>query len=136
MYSIVPSVGERWQQLLEGISEGVGVPLKYIEHKAPAPISELWGRQDLGAVFMGSLPFARSVPFPNVVAVPVPAPSAFQGEAEHWADLVVRADSRLNSLEDTFGKRLAMTSMGSQSGCLALLFHLMEFAKNGRALYP
>jgi ABC-type phosphate/phosphonate transport system substrate-binding protein len=137
MYSIVPPVGERWQQLLEGISEGVGVPLKYIEHRAPAPISELWGRQDLGAVFMGSLPFARSMPYPPVVAAPVPALPAFEGKAHHWADLVVRADRPFKSLEDTFGHRLAMTSMGSQSGCLAMLYHLMTAAQGGRgrALY-
>jgi ABC-type phosphate/phosphonate transport system substrate-binding protein len=136
MYSIVPAVGEDWRQLLEGISEGVGVPLKYIEHRAPAPLAELWGRRDLGAVFMGSLPFARSMPYPAIVAAPVPSPASFQGQPQQWSDLVVRADSSFKALEDTFGHRLAMTSMGSQSGCLAMLYHLMAAPRSsGRALY-
>ncbi len=135
IYSIVPAAGQCWHELLEGLSEGVGVPLKYIEHRPPAPLSELWRRDDLGAVFMGGLPFARSVPRPPIVAAPVPAPQSFQDQPQYWTDLVVRADSDLQTLEDTFGRRIALTSMDSQSGCLAVLYHLMSVAKERRALY-
>jgi len=135
MYSIVPAVGQCWQELLEGLSEGVGVPLKYLEHRPPAPVHELWRREDLGAVFMCALPFARAVPRPPVVAAPVPAPASFHGQPQYWSDLVVRADSSCKSLEDTFGRRIAFTTMDSQSGCLALLHHLMSAAGSRRALY-
>jgi ABC-type phosphate/phosphonate transport system substrate-binding protein len=135
MYSIVPVVGQYWQQLLEGLSEGVGVPLKYVEHRPPSPINELWRREDLGAVFMCALPFARSVPHRPIVAAPVPSPASFQGKPQYWSDLVVRADSDFRTLEDTFGHRLALTTMDSQSGCLALLHHLMAVAGDRRALY-
>jgi ABC-type phosphate/phosphonate transport system substrate-binding protein len=135
MYSIVPAAGQCWQQLLEGLSESVGVPLKYIEHRPPAPINELWRREDLGAVFMGGLPFARSVPRPPIVAAPVPSPPSFQDQPQYWTDLVVRADSDLRTLQDTFGHRIALTTMDSHSGCLAALYHLMSAAKDRRALY-
>jgi ABC-type phosphate/phosphonate transport system substrate-binding protein len=138
LYSVVPAAGECWQRLLEGLSEGVGVPLKYLEHRPPAPINELWRRGDQGAVFMCGLPFARSVPRPPIVAAPVPLSASFQGRPQYWSDLVVRADSDFQTLEDTFGHRLALTTMDSQPGCLALLYHLMAAASaagDHRSLY-
>ena len=134
MYSVVPGAGQLWQRLFEGISTAAGVQLEYLEHRPPAPINELWGRHDLGAVFMCGLPFARSIPRPRIVAAPVPAPAAFQGQPQYWSELVVRRESRLEAIEDTFGHRIALTTMDSQSGCLAVLDHLMS-AGGKRALY-
>jgi ABC-type phosphate/phosphonate transport system substrate-binding protein len=134
LYSLVPAAGQAWQGLFEALAKSAGVPLTYLEHRPPAPINDLWGRQDLGAVFMCGLPYARSVPRPAIVAAPVPSPSAFKGQPQYWTDLVVRADSHFKSLEDTFGHRIALTAMDSQSGCLAVLYHLMS-AKRNRALY-
>jgi ABC-type phosphate/phosphonate transport system substrate-binding protein len=131
MYTVMPAAGESWGRLLGAISEAAGVPLTYLEHPAPAPISELWARQDLGAVFMCGLPYARSVPRPAIVAVPVPSPPAFDGRPQYWSELVVRADSGFEVIEDTFGHRIALTAMESQSGCLAVLYYLM--AAGGRS---
>jgi ABC-type phosphate/phosphonate transport system substrate-binding protein len=134
MYSLVPAAGAAWRHLFAVLSATAGSELTYLEHKPPAPIGELWRRTDLGAVFMCSLPYSRSVPHLPIVAVPVPAPPAFSGQACNCSELVVRADSSFRTLEDTFGHRVALTGMDSQAGCLALLYHLM--AKGGRgALY-
>jgi hypothetical protein len=134
MYSVVPAAGQAWQRLFEGVGADARVPLTYLEHRAPKPISELWSRQDVGAVFMCGLPFARSIPPPRLVAAPVPSPPDFREQPQYWSDLVVRADSDFEALEDTFGHRIALTTMKSQSGCLALLYHLMPFGGT-RALY-
>lgn len=134
MYSLVPAAGQAWQRLFEAVAANAHLPLTYGEHNAPKPISELWGRQDLGAVFMCGLPFARSVPRPTLVAVPIPSPPDFQAQPQYWSELVVRADSDFEAIEDTFGHRIALTTMESQSGCLALLYHLMPFG-GARALY-
>jgi ABC-type phosphate/phosphonate transport system substrate-binding protein len=134
MYSLAPAAGQSWQRLLAAIAETAGVPLTYLEHKPPAPISELWGRQDMGAVFMCGLPYARSVPRPAIVAAPVPSPPAFEGQPRYWSELVVRADSRFDVIEDTFGHRIALTAMESQSGCLAALYYLMA-AGGSTSLY-
>jgi len=134
MYSLVREAGEIWRLLFTSLSVSAGSELTYLEHKSPAPMSDLWRRQDLGAVFMCGLPYSRSVPRLPIVAAPVPAPAAFGGQPQYWSELVVRADSPFKSLHDTFGHRLALTTMESQSGCLALLYHLM--AEGGRgALY-
>jgi ABC-type phosphate/phosphonate transport system substrate-binding protein len=136
MYSLAPATGQAWQRLLDAISEAAGDPLTYLQHAPPAPIGELWGRQDLGAVFMCGLPYSRSVPRPAIVAAPVPSPPDFQGQPQYWSELVVRADSRFEVIEDTFGHRIALTAMESQSGCLAALYYLMALAAGGStALY-
>lgn len=134
MYSLVPATGHAWQRLFEAVTADARVPLTYVEHGAPKPISELWGRQDLGAVFMCGLPFARSVPRPTLVAAPVPSPPDFHAQPQYWSELVVRSDSEFETVEDTFGHRIALTTMDSQSGCLALLYHLMPCGGT-RALY-
>jgi ABC-type phosphate/phosphonate transport system substrate-binding protein len=134
MYSVLPAAGESWRRLLGAISEAAGVPLSYVEHSPPASIGELWGRQDLGAVFMCGLPYSRSVPRPAIVAAPVPSGAGFHSQAQYWSELVVRADSRFGVIQDTFGHRIALTAMESQSGCLAALYYLMAFGGNA-ALY-
>jgi ABC-type phosphate/phosphonate transport system substrate-binding protein len=134
MYSLVPAAAEAWRELFTALAAEAGCDLTYLEHKAPAPVGELWGRRDLGAVFMCGLPYARSVPLHPIVAAPVPAPPEFGNQPQYWSELVVRSDSRFRTLEDTFGNRIALTSLDSQAGCLALLHHLM--GKGGRgALY-
>jgi ABC-type phosphate/phosphonate transport system substrate-binding protein len=140
MYCVSPAVGALWRRLFEAISSAAGVPLEWLEYAAPAPLGALWSRGDLGAVFMCGLPYARSEPRPALVVAPVPAPAAFQGRAQYWSELVVRADSHFAAVEETFGHRIALTTMDSQSGCLAALYYLMSEARlmpedGGGALY-
>lgn len=134
MYSVNPAVGALWRQLLELIAQRTSLAIAIIEHAEPQPISELWRRDDKGAVFMCGLPYARSEPRPVLIAAPVPAPAAFGGEPVYWSELVVRADGSLHTLEDTFGGTLAFTSPESQSGCLAAMQHFMA-ADAGWPLY-
>jgi ABC-type phosphate/phosphonate transport system substrate-binding protein len=134
MYSITPTVGAMWRQIFESIAGRASVPLKWLEHGQPAPIEDLWRRDDLGAVFMCGLPYVRSVPRPAIVAAPVPSPDSFRSQPQYWSEFVVRADSGFEVIEDTFGHRMAFTTMGSQSGCLAALFYLMAAGGHG-ALY-
>ncbi len=65
---------------------------------------------------------------------PVPAPSAYGGRACYWTDLVVRADSPFETLQQTFGHRLALTTPESQSGFAAPLHELMTFG-SGKPLF-
>jgi ABC-type phosphate/phosphonate transport system substrate-binding protein len=121
MYSVTPAVGQLWRRLFEAMADAAGVSLSWVDHRAPAPIDELWSRADMGAVFMCGLPYARSEPRPEVVCAPVPVGPGFEGRPQYWSELVVRADSRFEKVEDTFGRRIALTVPGSQSGCLAPL---------------
>jgi ABC-type phosphate/phosphonate transport system substrate-binding protein len=102
--------------------------IEVVEHTAPKPLDELWRRPDMAAVFMCGLPFSRMEPKPVLIAAPVPAPPEFGGRPEYWTEMVVRKDSPFERLEDTFGRRLALTVSGSQSGCAAPLTLLRQMA--------
>jgi ABC-type phosphate/phosphonate transport system substrate-binding protein len=128
MYSVTPAVAELWRQLLGAIAAQAKVDLVFIEHPEPRPITELWRRRDLGAVFMCGLPFARSEPRPEVISAPVPAPAAYGGQPRYWSEFVVREDSGLHALEQTLGCRIAFTTPDSQSGCVAALCYFMDSA--------
>ena len=131
MYSVTPQVGALWRRLLETVLAKVdGAPVEIVDHKPPAPISELWRRPDKAAVFMCGLPISRAAPRPSIVAAPVPSPAGYGGRPCYWTDLVVRADSPFATLEQTFGHRLSLTSPESQSGYAAPLHALMQYGSD------
>ena len=131
MYSVTPQVGALWRRLLEAVLARVdGAPVEIVDHKPPAPISELWRRPDKAAVFMCGLPISRAAPRPSIVAAPVPSPAGYGGRPCYWTDLVVRADAPFATLEQTFGHRLSLTSPESQSGYAAPLHALMHYGSD------
>ena len=129
MYSVTPHVAALWRSLLAAILAKADGPVEIVDHAPPAPISELWKRPDKAAVFMCGLPYSLAAPQPTLVVAPVPSPVAYAGRACYWSDVVVRADSPFQSLEQTFGHRLALTTPESQSGYAALLYTLMPFGR-------
>jgi ABC-type phosphate/phosphonate transport system substrate-binding protein len=132
MYSLSPQVADLWRTLLRAVIEHADLDIELIEHNEPEPIDELWQRSDMAAVFMCGLPYSRAAPRPELVAAPVPSPMEFRGAPQYWSELVVRKDSVLNRIEDTFGGRIALTTPHSQSGCLAAL----EYLRAARGTFP
>jgi hypothetical protein len=128
MYSVSPEAAGLWRSLLTAVIEHAGLDIRLLEHTEPAPIKELWQRPDKAAVFMCGLPFSRSDPRPELIAAPVPSPPDFRGLPQYWSEMVVRKESAFQTIEDTFGGRIALTVPDSQSGCLAALYYLMSAA--------
>ncbi|MEO8751890.1 MAG: PhnD/SsuA/transferrin family substrate-binding protein [Casimicrobiaceae bacterium] len=124
MYAINPAVAAAWRALLEWVAARAEVPLDVIDYPAPAPLPALWSRTDAACVFMCGYPLSLAQPQPRVLAAPVPSPPSYAGRPEYWTDIIVRTDSKIARLEDTFGKRFAFTTADSQSGYQAprLLF--------------
>jgi ABC-type phosphate/phosphonate transport system substrate-binding protein len=127
MYAVTPMVGNAWKALFAWLSERSGVPLAYVEHAPPAPLHELWARDDLGAVFMCGFPFALAAAKPVLIAAPIPSLARYRGAPTYCTDLVVRADSRLTRLRDAFGGRIGWTVEHSQSGFNAVRRHLAQY---------
>jgi ABC-type phosphate/phosphonate transport system substrate-binding protein len=134
MYSVTPPVAALWRSLLGAVLEKAGGSIEVVDHAPPAPISELWQRPDKAAVFMCGLPYSLATPKPGQVVAPIPSPAAYAGRPCYWSDVVVRADSPFQTIEQTFGHRLALTTPESQSGYAALLHALMPFG-GARPLY-
>ncbi|MDA1258975.1 MAG: PhnD/SsuA/transferrin family substrate-binding protein [Chloroflexi bacterium] len=125
MYSVTPSVGVLWSSLLDNIVRASGESRQVLDYPPPQPLGPLWARPDKAAVFMCGLPYSLSDRGEQIVVAPVPSPSPYDGEPVYWSYLVVRADSPYQTLSDTFGGRLALTTNESQSGYYAALHTLM-----------
>lgn len=130
MYSVTPSVAALWRSLLGAILAGTDGSIDLVDHAPPAPISELWERSDKAAVLMCGLPYSLAAPQPGPVVAPIPSPAAYAGRSCYWSDIVVRADSPFQTIEQTFGHRLALTTPESQSGYAALLHALMPYGSD------
>jgi ABC-type phosphate/phosphonate transport system substrate-binding protein len=122
MYSATASVKADWQVLLTWVLARAGLPWEVIDHDAPAPLSQLWARGDLGLAMMCGLPFAQrsgASGQPTLVAAPIPSPARYGGQAVYFTDIVVRSDAPYRTLEDTFGGILGYTLADSMSGGVA-----------------
>jgi ABC-type phosphate/phosphonate transport system substrate-binding protein len=133
MYSVSAEAGAVWRNLLSAIIAQAAVPATVIDHPAPAPLEELWSRNDQAAVFMCGLPYSRAEPQPVLIAAPIPSPAEFHGTPHYWSDFVVRKGSAFREVQDTFGNRIAFTVPGSQSGCVAALTYLMSVHREAPA---
>jgi hypothetical protein len=121
MYSATPEVADLWRRLFVALGDLAGVDLAVVNHAPPAPLRELWQREDKAAVFMCGLPFSRGGFKAQLLTAPVPSPYVFRGLPCYWSELLVRKDSDFQTLEDTFGHRIAFTVADSQSGYAAPL---------------
>jgi ABC-type phosphate/phosphonate transport system substrate-binding protein len=127
MYSVNPQAATAWKELFAWLSRESGVALDVLDHAFPLPLSDLWSRADLGCAFMCGFPFALKTHPPRPVAAPVPANAPIAGRPLYATRLLVRADSKFLSLEDTFGRRLGYTVEDSHSGYNALRHHLLPY---------
>jgi ABC-type phosphate/phosphonate transport system substrate-binding protein len=136
MYSVSPAVAAAWRELLEWVLAHAGLPWSVVDHPAPKPLVELWERPDLGCALMcglvRTLSFQRAIP----IAAPVVARPRYQGLPIYVTDIVVRASSPFETLEDTFGSRVGYTVRDSHSGYVALREHLLPYRQvRGAPLY-
>ena len=129
MYSATPQAKAAWKNLLAWAIRRAGLDWELLDYDAPAPLSDLWARRDLGGVMMCGLPYSQREPRATLVAAPVPAPARYGGRPVYFTDIAVRADSRFTALEDTFGGVVGYTLEDSMSGYVALRKHLLAFRK-------
>jgi ABC-type phosphate/phosphonate transport system substrate-binding protein len=127
MYSVTPQAEEAWKALLGHIFEEARVAFDYVPYPAPQPMELLWERPDLGCVFMCGYPIALKLAEVVPIAAPIPSAPWAGGKALYRSDLIVRADSRFQRLEDTFGGRIGWTVHHSHSGFNALRHHLLAY---------
>lgn len=135
MYSVAPGAIASWKRLFAWLQEASGVPLDVIDHAFPAKLNDLWLRDDLGATFMCGWPWLRLAKGHQVVAAPVPSASYAEGRPVYCTHFVVRTDSGLDRIEDTFGRRFAFTIDDSHSGYNAPRRFLMTYRKDGKPMF-
>ena len=136
MYGVGEACRRLWNELVAQISESAAVPLTVLEHAAPAPMTELWRRADMGLVQMCGWPFWRADPRPKLVAAPVLDHPYCENRPLYWTDMVVRRDDGATRLEDLFGRRIGWTTEHSHSGYNAPRRMLLpHFLASGERLF-
>jgi ABC-type phosphate/phosphonate transport system substrate-binding protein len=136
MYAVTPAVEALWRDLLSHVTRDAAVSLEYFSYPAPQPLERLWAREDLGAVFMCGFPIATGLAIVQPIASPTPSAPWAQGRSRYRTDLIVRADSPWQTLEDSFGARIGWTVEHSHSGFNAPRHHLLPYFRAlGRPLY-
>ena len=133
MYAVDAATAAAWSAMFTRVAALSGVPLEVIAHAAPAPLEDLWRRDDLGLAFICGYPFAGGS-FP-VRPVAVPIPASGDGRPLYASHLVVRTESAIATLEDSFGKRIGWTVGHSQSGFNAVRTHLLAARQERGPLY-
>jgi len=115
MYDVTPEVRAHWHALLRQVARAAGVELECIDHAAPAPLADLWSREDLAAGFMCGFPFATQSP--NVRPLAAPVTMITDGGTPTYRSVwLVSADSAFDSLPSTFGHRIGWLAAHSHSG--------------------
>ena len=130
MYSATPRAKQAWKALFREVLERAGLDWELMDYDAPAPLSALWAREDLGAAMMCGLPYSQRKPRPTLVAAPVPSPARYGGRPIYYTDIAVRANAPYQRLEDTFGGVVGFTLPDSMSGYVALRRHLASYGAN------
>jgi len=133
MYSATPQAKAAWKKLLGWAVRRARLDWALVDYDAPAPLSELWARDDLGGVMMCGLPYSQRTPRPRLVAAPVPSPVRYGGRPIYFTDLAVRANASYRTLEETFGGVVGFTLEDSMSGYVALRKHLLPYRKNDKS---
>lgn len=133
MYAVDAATSAAWSVLFSRLATLSGVPLDIVAHAAPAPLEDLWRRDDLGLAFMCGYPFASSRFGVRPVAAPVPVSG--DGMPLYATHLVVRAESDIATLRDSFGHRMGWTVAHSQSGFNAVRTHLLGDWRERGQLY-
>ena len=132
MYEVAPGAARAWRALFTRVFADTGLDLAIVEHRPPAPLAELYAREDLACAFMCGWPFARSRRM-QAIAAPVPSPARYEHQARYCSEFLVREASGWAKLEDTFGHRFGWTAADSQSGFNAPRTHIARYATPQRA---
>ncbi|MCA3192004.1 PhnD/SsuA/transferrin family substrate-binding protein [Cupriavidus sp.] len=135
MYNATPAVTDAWHALFSRVFADLSWPVEVVPFAWPAPLPSLWQRSDLVCGFMCGLPFAQGMAPVAPLVAPVPSPAAYGGLPRYRSELLVRADSGWQTVEDTFGHRFGWMARHSQSGYHAARQLLAPFASKRGALF-
>lgn len=117
MYNLSPGIRAHWDSLFAWLARDSGIGLEVIGHAAPAPLSELWERSDMGAVFMCGYPFSMLAPEerPVPLAAPVSAAAWAEGKPVYASQIVTARNSGID-VGDLSTAQWGWTVRDSQSG--------------------
>ena len=131
MYDVTPEVRRHWHALMTSAAAGAELAVECIDHPPPAPLTDLWARDDLVLGTMCGLPLAARYPEVQPLAAPVTLLS--EGDRPTYRSVwLVRTDSPFDTLASTFGRRIGWTVAHSHSGFNAPRHALLAYRSVAR----
>jgi ABC-type phosphate/phosphonate transport system substrate-binding protein len=131
MYDVTPEARRHWHALMTRAAANAELAVECIDHPPPAPLTELWARDDLVLGFMCGLPLATR--YPDVQALAAPVTALAEGDRPTYRSVwLVRADSSFDALPSTFGHRIGWTVEHSHSGFNAPRHALLAYRSSAR----
>jgi ABC-type phosphate/phosphonate transport system substrate-binding protein len=115
MYDVTPDVRRHWHALMSAAAGAAGLAVECIDHAPPAPLTDLWARDDLVLGYMCGLPLATRYPDVQPLAAPVTVCSD-DDRPTYRSMWLVRSNSNFDTLASTFGHRIGWTVEHSHSG--------------------
>lgn len=117
MYNLSPTIRGLWDDFFGWLSLESGIGLEIIAHAAPASLSELWSRPDMGAVFMCGYPFSMmaSEERPIPLAAPVSIEAWARGGPFYASQIVTTRNAAIGP-DELASARWGWTVHDSQSG--------------------
>jgi phosphonate transport system substrate-binding protein len=114
----------QWQELMDAIQAKTGVPVTFLRLTDAREQYEAMrnGRLHITALGSGEVPAAVN----TAGFIPVCTFGREDGTSGYKMEFLVKADSKIKSLDDLRGKRIAFTRPRSNSGCKAAAMMLMQ----------
>ena len=132
MYDVTPEVRRHWHALMNAAAGAAGLAVQCIDHAPPAPLDDLWARDDLVLGYMCGFPLVTRYPGVEPLAAPVTACSD-DDRPTYRSVWLVRSDSAFETLASTFGHRIGWTVAHSHSGFNAPRHALLAHRSTARA---
>ncbi|WP_430259667.1 phosphate/phosphite/phosphonate ABC transporter substrate-binding protein [Neorhizobium sp. IRS_2294] len=117
MYNLSPKIRGLWDALFAWLGHESSVAMDIVAHASPAPLSDLWARPDMGAVFMCGYPFSQLKPEQRPLPLAAPVSTADWGRGKPlYASRVITARNSALTAADLQSARWGWTVRDSQSG--------------------
>nr|WP_309574439.1 PhnD/SsuA/transferrin family substrate-binding protein [Rhizobium sp. AP16] len=117
MYNLSPKISGLWDGFFTWLGAQSGIRIEVIPHAAPAPLSALWERPDMGVVFMCGFPFSKLAaeqrPIPLVA--PISLANWAGGQPVYASHIAAAGDTAFGNA-DLAKARWGWTVRDSQSG--------------------
>jgi len=131
MYDVTAETRSHWHAVLQLAAREADVPLECIDHAAPAPLTDLWARDDLALAYMCGFPLATRYPLARPLVAPVTM--AADGDTPSYRSAwLVRRESAFDTLPSSFGHRIGWLAEHSHSGFNAPRHQLLAYRTAAR----
>jgi len=127
---------EFYRQVVGYLADATGIATELLSGIPPAEQDRMVDAGEIQAVFTCGLPYVRKAdckpPLLSLMAAPVMLGARYCDRPVYYSDVIVRADSSYQTLEDLRDTTFAYNEVHSLSGYMLPCYHLLTLGETGR----